>query len=83
MEKVETIVKIKILDVNGIKTFVTAMNRSPYDADVKKDRYVSDAKSIMGLFALDLSTGANLVIYADADDAQKTIESIKQFIVED
>lgn len=83
MEKVETIVKIKIEDVNGIKNFVNAMNRSPYDADVKKDRYVSDAKSIMGLFSLDLSTGANLVIYADEDDAQKTIESIKQFIVED
>ena len=40
---------------DNVKNFVRLVNRYPYDMDLRSGRYVVDAKSIMGIFSLDLT----------------------------
>lgn len=47
--------KINLNSVNDIKDFVNIVNRFDNNIDVSSKRAVVDAKSIMGLFSLDLS----------------------------
>lgn len=46
---------ISLPDVESVKCFVNAVKRFDCDIDIVSDRYVVDAKSIMGIFSLDLS----------------------------
>ena len=58
----ETIMKIKLNTVNDIKEFVNRAMMCKFDIDLISGRYVIDAKSIMGIFSLDLSKPINLAI---------------------
>lgn len=40
---------------DNVKNFVSLVNRYPYDMDLRSGRYVVDAKSILGIFSIDLS----------------------------
>ena len=51
------------------------------DFDLVSGRYVIDAKSIMGIFSLDLSKPIRLDIHDDIE-ADKVIEDVQSFIVE-
>ena len=44
-------------------------------------RYVIDAKSIMGIFSLDLSKPIDLNIHAENQDADNIIELLKPYLV--
>jgi len=70
---------IRLGGVDEIRAFVNAIATCEYDLDLKNGRYVVDAKSIMGIFSLDLSAPLELVIYGDHE--QEVIEKIKKFIV--
>lgn len=70
-------VPIKLSFAEEVKTFVNAVNRYPYEMDLRAGRHVVDAKSILGIFSLDLSKPITLDIYDDACD--DLIEDIKQF----
>ena len=50
-----------------------------YDIDLVSGRYAIDAKSIMGIFSLDLSKPIKL--QAHTDDPEKLVESIGKYIV--
>ena len=55
-----------ILDnVDKVKAFVVTVSKYPGDATLVSGRYVVDAKSIMGIFSLDLSKPINLNIHAE------------------
>ena len=58
----ETIMKIKLNNVNDVKEFVNRAMMCKFDIDLVSGRYVIDAKSIMGIFSLDLSKPINLAI---------------------
>ena len=58
----ETIMKIKLNTVNDIKEFVNRAMMCEFDIDLISGRYIIDAKSIMGIFSLDLSKPINLAI---------------------
>ena len=45
---------IQLKSVNDVKDFVGIVNNFTYDVDLVSGRYVVDAKSIMGIFSLDL-----------------------------
>ena len=59
--------KIMINSINDVKNFVNLVNKYDFDIDLISDRYVVDAKSIMGIFSLDLTKPIG--IEAHTDDA--------------
>ena len=67
--------------INDVKSFVTVVSQCEYDVDLISGRYAVDAKSIMGIFSLDLSKPIKLE--AHTDDASEFFAQIKQFIVEE
>ena len=72
-------VPIKLSLAEEVKTFVNTVNRYPYDVDLRAGRHVVDAKSILGIFSLDLSKPITLDIYSDACD--DLIADIQQFTI--
>ena len=46
---------IRLSTINDVKDFVHIVNQCPYDIDLISGRYIVDAKSIMGIFSLDLT----------------------------
>ncbi len=66
--------------INDVKNFVSVVSQCDYDVDLISGRYAVDAKSIMGIFSLDLSKPIKLE--AHTDDASEFFAQIKQFIVE-
>jgi Phosphotransferase system, HPr-related proteins len=66
---------IKLSLAENVKTFVNVVNSYPYDMDLRAGRHVVDAKSILGIFSLDLSKPITLEVYADeCDDLAKEIK---------
>ena len=61
-------VTIKLSLAENVKSFVNIVNRYPYDVDLRAGRHVVDAKSILGIFSLDLSKPITMEIYTDSCD---------------
>lgn len=51
-----------------VKAFVSVVQKYSYEIDLRSDRYVVDAKSILGIFSLDLSKPINVEIHSDDCD---------------
>lgn len=64
--------------ISAVKKFVNIVSKYDYDVDLASGRYAVDAKSIMGIFSLDLSKPIQLT--AHTDDADKFFDEIKEFI---
>lgn len=64
-----------------VKNFVSLVNRYPYDIDLKSGRFVVDAKSILGIFSIDLSRPIRMDIYSD--DCGDLLEALKDYIVKE
>ena len=62
-------VTIKLTMPEDVKNFVNIVNRYPYDIDLRSGRHVVDAKSILGIFSLDLSKPITLEIFEDNCDS--------------
>ena len=62
-------VKISLNSIDKVKSFVNEITKFDNDFDLVSGRYVIDAKSIMGIFSLDLSKPINLNIHADENMA--------------
>lgn len=71
---------IMLATINDVKNFVSEVSMCDYDVDLLSGRYAIDAKSIMGIFSLDLSKKISLE--AHTDDASEFFEKIKQYIVD-
>ena len=70
---------IKLTNVQDIRDFVNAAILVEYDVDLIQGRYTIDAKSIMGIFSLDLLSPIKLVAHSDKADG--FLESIARFTV--
>jgi len=71
-------VNIKLSLAENVKSFVNVVNRYPYDVDLRAGRHVVDAKSILGIFSLDLSKPIVMEVYTDSCD--DLMEDIKPFM---
>lgn len=60
-----TQVKIRLQQVDQVKDFVNLLSRYPYEIDLVSGRYTFDAKSLLGIYSLDLSNPLTLVIYSE------------------
>ena len=72
-------VQISLNSIEKVKSFVNDIARFESDFDLVSGRYVIDAKSIMGIFSLDLSKPITLNIHAD--DTAAIPETLKPYIV--
>ena len=66
--------------ISAVKNFVNIVTAYDFEVDLASGRYAVDAKSIMGIFSLDLSKPIQLT--AHTDDADKFFAEIKEFIVD-
>ncbi|MBQ9504109.1 MAG: HPr family phosphocarrier protein [Lachnospiraceae bacterium] len=73
-------VKISLNSIDKVKSFVNEITKYDYDFDLVSGRYVIDAKSIMGIFSLDLSKPIDLNIHAE-DNIDTVMESLKPYII--
>lgn len=73
-------VQISLNSIEKVKAFVNEIAKFDSDFDLVSGRYVIDAKSIMGIFSLDLSKPITLNIHAD--DNADVLEAIAPYIVE-
>jgi phosphotransferase system HPr-like phosphotransfer protein len=71
---------ISLNAIEKVKGFVNAIQTCEGDFDLSSDRYVVDAKSIMGIFSLDLAKTLRLDIHSN-DIADKIYDKIKDYIV--
>ena len=62
-------IKIKLTNVKDIRDFVNQVILVDYDVDLVQGRYTIDAKSIMGIFSLDLLSPITLVAHSDTPEA--------------
>ena len=74
-------VKISLNSIDKVKSFVNEITKFDNDFDLVSGRYVIDAKSIMGIFSLDLSKPISLNIHAD-ENMGVIMEAIKPYIIE-
>lgn len=74
-------VQISLNSIDKVKSFVNEISKFDNDFDLVSGRYVIDAKSIMGIFSLDLSKPINLNIHAD-ENMNAILEVIKPYIIE-
>lgn len=75
-----TTVQISLNSIEKVKSFVNAITMFDYDFDLISGRYVIDAKSIMGIFSLDLSKPIDLAIHTEGNDAE-VLEILKPYMV--
>ncbi len=70
-------VKISLQMAQNVKDFVKIVQDYPYEIDLKSDKYVVDAKSILGIFSLDLSKPLTVEIHSDNCD--DLVDALKKF----
>ena len=73
-------VKISLNSIDKVKSFVNDITKFDDDFDLVSGRYVIDAKSIMGIFSLDLSKPIDLNIHAE-DNLDAVLEILKPYMV--
>ena len=67
-------IKISLNSIDKVKTFVNVINRFDAEFDLVSGRYVIDAKSIMGIFSLDLNIH-------NADNLDEIMEQLQPYLV--
>jgi phosphotransferase system HPr-like phosphotransfer protein len=78
-KKIVKEVKVELNTVDKVKAFCQESWKIDGDIGIKSDRHIVDAKSIMGIFSLDLTKPLTLVVADDNTD----ISSLKEFFVEE
>ena len=73
-------VTISLNSIDKVKAFVNDITKFDYDFDLVSGRYVIDAKSIMGIFSLDLSKNIELNIHAE-NDCDEVLMVLAPYIV--
>lgn len=74
-------VQISLNSIDKVKSFVNDITRFDYDFDLVSGRYVIDAKSIMGIFSLDLSKPIELNIHSESN-ADEILSVLAPYIVD-
>ena len=73
-------VQISLNSIDKVQSFVNDITKFDYDFDLVSGRNVIDAKSIMGIFSLDLSKPIDLAIHAESN-MDEIMEVLKPYLV--
>ena len=71
--------QISLQMASEVKTFVSIVQNYTYDIELRSDRYVVDAKSLLGIFSLDLSKPVTVEIHSN--DCEDLIKELSQFSI--
>ena len=74
---------IRLNYIDKVRAFVTDISKFDCDFDLVSGRYVIDAKSIMGIFSLDLSKEIELNIHADGPLLDSVMEVVSRYLVDE
>ena len=74
-------VQISLNSIDKVKSFVNDITKFNNDFDLVSGRYVIDAKSIMGIFSLDLSKPIELTIH-ESDEIDEILKALQPYVVE-
>ncbi len=66
-------IKVNLNSIDKVKEFVNILNTFDGDFDLITDRYVVDAKSIMGIFSLDISKDIELAIHNPSAEVEAAL----------
>ncbi len=72
---------IRLNTVQDIRTFVETVTMTEIEVDLASQRYVVDAKSIMGIYSLDLLNPIKMIVHSD--DCPELMEKLSRFIVKE
>ena len=73
-------IQISLNSIDKVKAFVNDITKFDNDFDLVSGRYVIDAKSIMGIFSLDLSKPIELIIHADGDELDQALNALAGYM---
>ena len=73
---------VNLGSINEVKEFVALTNRCAFDIDLMSGKYVIDAKSIMGIFSLDLAKPLKMIVHADGEQAADFLDEAAKFIAD-
>ena len=74
-------VKISLNSIDKVKAFVNEVTKYDAEFDLVSGRYVIDAKSIMGIFSLDLSKPIDLNIHSE-NNIEEILSKLSEFIID-
>ena len=74
-------VRVCLDSIDKVKGFVNDISRFNPDFDLISGRYVIDAKSIMGIFSLDLSKPIELTIH-ESDEIDEILKALQPYVVD-
>lgn len=75
-------VMISLNSIDKVKSFVNDISKFNFDFDLVSGRYVIDAKSIMGIFSLDLSKPIELNVHAENENLNAVMEKLAPYLIE-
>ena len=75
-------VQICLDSIDKVKSFVNEITRFDSEFDLISGRYVIDAKSIMGIFSLDLSKPINLNVHAEGNNLDEVLKVLAPYIID-
>ena len=70
-------IQISLQMASSVKEFVNIVQKYAFEIDLRSDRYIVDAKSILGIFSLDLSKPINVEIHSD--NCEDLLKELKPF----
>lgn len=73
-------VMIRLSSIQDVRSFVDTVTKYNMDIDLSSGRYVVDAKSIMGIFSLDLLNPIKMIVHSD--DCPELMAELASFVVE-
>lgn len=71
---------VTFTQINQVQEFVNLTSQYPNDVDLVSGRYTVDAKSLLGIYSLDLRNPLQVVIYGE--NSQQLAEKLKPFLTE-
>lgn len=74
--------KFSLNSIDKVKAFVNEISKFDCDFDLVSGRYVIDAKSIMGIFSLDLSKPINLNVHAEGNNLDEVLKVLAPYIID-
>lgn len=77
-------IQISLQMAAQVKKFVNIVQNYSFDIDLRSDRYIVDAKSVLGIFSLDLSNPVNVEIHAsdaEQDKCDELISCLQEFAI--
>ena len=69
--------KIFLKTLDDVKTFVAIATTKNYDIELLSDKYVVNAKSVMGVLSLDLTSAVTMI--ANVENDSKLLMEIEPF----